>query len=131
MVIGRLPSRFGPWPCDLIVNCLLRICVNQQLARHSLARRLVHLRLICLPFRCPPRRRPCEGGSIRVPYSGPFVVPIRGSELKPNRSLVGSVRDYRFELPLIRTWMDLYQAQMIDVRLGGNPLHIVRLDVFN
>ena len=55
----------------------------------------------------------------------------RASELKPDRSLVGSVRDYRFELLQIGVWVYLHDPEMIDVRLGGDPLHSVRLDVFN
>ena len=32
---------------------------------------------------------------------------------------------------MIRVRVNLNDPEMIDIRLGGNPLHVVRLDVFN
>src|SRR5260370_3908033 len=71
------------------------------------------------------------GQSPTAPYGTNTHVSIRRSELEPDRSLVGSVRDYRFELRQIRIWVYRYNPKMIDVRLGGDPLHIVRLDIFD
>ena len=53
------------------------------------------------------------------------------SETESDRSLFDSVRDYRFELLRIRIWVYLYDPEIVDVGLGGHPLYIVRLDVFN
>ena len=53
------------------------------------------------------------------------------SETESDRSLFDSVRDYRFELPGIRIWAYLYDAEIVDVGLGGDPLHIVRLNVLD
>src|SRR6516162_5476445 len=53
------------------------------------------------------------------------------SETESDRSLLDSVRDYRFELLRIRIWVYLYDPEIVDVGLGGDPLYIVRLDVFN
>lgn len=55
----------------------------------------------------------------------------RSSETEPNRCLFESIRDYRFELLRIRVWVYLYDPEIVDVGLGGDPLHIVRLDVLN
>ena len=55
----------------------------------------------------------------------------RSSETESDRSLFESVRDYRFELLRIRIWVDLYDPEIVDVGLGGDPLHVVRLEVLN
>src|SRR5215471_9054389 len=55
----------------------------------------------------------------------------RSSETEPDRSLFESVRDYRFELLRIRIWVYLYDPEIVDVGFGGDPLHIVRLEVLN
>ena len=51
--------------------------------------------------------------------------------MKPNWSLFRSVRDDRFELSRIRVRMYLDESEMINVRLGSDPLDIVGLDVFD
>src|SRR5215469_15710380 len=53
------------------------------------------------------------------------------SETESDRSLFDSVRDYRFELSGIRIWVYLYDAEIVDVGLGRDPLEIIRLDVLN
>ena len=55
----------------------------------------------------------------------------RSSETESDRPLLESVRDYRFELPQVRILVYLDDPEIVDVGLGGNPLHIVRLDVLN
>ena len=55
----------------------------------------------------------------------------RSSETESDRSLFESVRDYRFELLRIRIWVYLYDPEIVDVGLGGDPLHVVRLNVLN
>ena len=55
----------------------------------------------------------------------------RSSETESDRSLFESVRDYRFELLRIRIWVYLYDPEIVDVGLGGDPLHVVRLEVLN
>ena len=46
----------------------------------------------------------------------------RSSETESDRSLLDPVRDYRFELPRIPIWVHLYDAEIVDVGLGGDPL---------
>src|SRR5258708_20381124 len=65
-----------------------------------------------------------------APYGTNTHVSIRRSELEPHRSLVGSVRDYRFELRQIRICVYRYNPKMIDVMLGRDPVHILPLDIF-
>ena len=87
-----------------------------DLASEAALPRWSHPRFVCLFFLC---------------FLCLFAAIPALSELEPDRSLLGPVRDDRFELPLIRIRVYLNEAEMIDVRLGSNPLHIVRLDVFN
>src|SRR5215469_14242650 len=55
----------------------------------------------------------------------------RSSKTESDRSLFESVRDYCFELLRIRIWVYLYDPEIVDVGLGGDPLHVVRLNVLN
>jgi hypothetical protein len=55
----------------------------------------------------------------------------RSSETESDRPLFESVRDYGFELRQVRILVYLDDPEIVDIGLGGDPLHIVRLDVLN
>src|SRR5271166_3339544 len=55
----------------------------------------------------------------------------RSLKTEPNRSLLASVRDDRFKQLRICVWVELYDAEMVQVGLRGDLLNVVRLGILD
>src|ERR1700731_2418629 len=55
----------------------------------------------------------------------------RSLKTEPDWSLLDSVRDDRFKQPRICVWVQLYDPEIVQVRLGGDLLNVVRLSILD
>src|SRR6202011_2552495 len=55
----------------------------------------------------------------------------RSLKTEPDWSLLDSVRDDRFKQHRICVWVQLYDPEIVQVRLGGDLLNVVRLSILD